>query len=134
MQHSTFARIISLSIGLAVAAVAYGNSRGEVHTRGEGVLPAVAGQDSGCYVHLFDDENFENENIMVKGPGRFANLSNLPGTNKDWTDEAGSFKVGPSATVQIWTETNFEGRSRTYQPGSQVSDVDDEPESMVITC
>lgn len=93
----------------------------------------TAGSD-GCYVHLFEDDDFEDDNIVVRGPGRFANLAGLPGTNRDWTDEAESFKVGRDATVTMWPDTNFRGTPRTFQPGSEVRSVDDEPESMEIRC
>lgn len=95
---------------------------------GTGALPA-------CAVHLFDGDNFDasDDNDIIRGPGDFATLKNLPGATTDWAAEADSLKVGSGATVQIWSQENFQGDSKTYQPGSQDGSVM-EFRSMKISC
>lgn len=91
---------------------------------------------NGCYVHLFDGDDFDanDDNFVLTEPGRYADLSDLPGASKDWTDEADSLIVGPNATVIGWSETNFQGTQMIYEPGSRHPDVDDEPSSLEMTC
>lgn len=88
---------------------------------------------SDCTVQLFDGDHYKDDQIIIKGPGEFADLSKLPGANKDWNDEADSFKAGKNVTVTMWTKTNFQGDSITYQKGAHEPSVD-EPSSLKITC
>lgn len=91
--------------------------------------------DKPCYVQLFDDDNFTDDNDIIYGPGKFTNLRNLPGASEtDWGGEADSLKVGPAATVKVYASKNFKGKSRTFNPGTEVPNLDDEFESMEITC
>lgn len=86
-----------------------------------------------CYVHLFDGDNFKGDNIIVAGPGEFPNLDNLPGSTKNWSDEADSFKSGENTRVVMWTEFNFQGDSVVYEGATEMASVD-EPFSMKIYC
>lgn len=90
----------------------------------------------GCYVHLFDGDDFDalDDDYVLTEPGRYADLNDLPGTRKDWTGEADSLRVGSAATVTGWSRTNFAGNSTVYAAGSEHPDVDDEPESLELTC
>lgn len=86
-----------------------------------------------CYVHLFDGDNFKDDDIKIEGEGEYPDLSNLPGADgKDWTDEADSFKVGANTTLTVWTHTNFAGDSTVYEAGEYPSV--DEPYSIKIKC
>lgn len=89
--------------------------------------------DGECYVYLFDGDNYKDDNIVVKGPGDFPILADLPGANKDWNDEADSFNSGKNTTVTMWPKTNFEGDSIVYRKGAQEPSID-EPSSMKIRC
>lgn len=88
---------------------------------------------SDCTLQLFDGDNYTDDRITIKGPGEFADLSKLPGSNKDWNDEADSFKAGKNVTVTMWTKTNFQGDSITYKKGAHQPSVD-EPSSLKIKC
>lgn len=86
-----------------------------------------------CQVQLFDGDNFKDDQIVINGPGEFSDLSDLPNSDeKDWTDEADSFRVGEHTTVTVWTAINFEGDSTVYEAGDYPSV--DEPYSLKITC
>ena len=88
-----------------------------------------------CYVHLFDDDNFADENDIVYGPGKWSNLRGLPGaTEVDWGGESDSLKVGPAATVKVWANENFQGDSQTFEPGTEMPKLAAEFRSMEITC
>lgn len=86
-----------------------------------------------CYLQLFDGDNFEDDNIVIKGSGEYADLNNLPNAHgQDWTDEADSFVVGDSTTVEVWNNKNFEGESTTYKTGKYNSV--DKVYSLKISC
>ncbi len=87
-------------------------------------------------MHLFEDEGFDesDEHHRLSEPGRYADLETLPGAPDDWTDEAESIRVGPDATVTIWPDGDFEGQPRELAPGSEHPDLDDEAESLELTC
>jgi len=87
----------------------------------------------GCYIQLFDGDNFTDDSLTVKEPGEYPDLDELPDADgKNWTDEADSFKVGEGTTVTVWTETDFEGDSTVYEAGDYKSV--DEPYSLKIEC
>lgn len=90
----------------------------------------------GCWVHLFEDDDFQedDDHFRLAEPGRYSDLGNLPGATDDWTDEAESIRVGPDATVTIWSDTDFEGEWIELGPGSEQADLDDEPESLELLC
>jgi hypothetical protein len=94
-----------------------------------------------CWVHIWEDENFGDDNDVISGPGRWNNMRNLPGANKgDWGDEIDSLKVGPAATVTVWEDENFGDNSQTYGPGTEKTnlrgnpDMGDQIDSMEIKC
>lgn len=86
-----------------------------------------------CFVQLFDGDNYTDDHFTIKEPGEYPDLSNLPGADKNWDDEADSFKSGKKTTVTFWTEKNFGGDSTTYQNGAEMPSID-EPRSMKIYC
>lgn len=94
----------------------------------EGVEP-----EGSCYIILYDGDNFKDDKITINGPDEYPSLKNLPGSSKDWNDEADSFKAGKTATVTFWTETDFKGDSITFDPGTENPSID-EPSSMKIRC
>ena len=95
-----------------------------------------AGGGDGCWVHLFEEDDFDEteDNFRLSQPGRYGDLDDLPGATDDWDDEAESIRVGPDATVTIWPDTNFEGTPIELGPGSEQADLDEEPESLELTC
>lgn len=75
-----------------------------------------------CWVHVFDDKALaiDDDNHIICGPGRWANLRNLAGASKlNWGDEIESIKVGPSATVVVWVGEQFSGVSQSFGPGTE---------------
>ena len=93
-----------------------------------------AGQ--GCSIQLFDGDNLDetDDNVTIAGPGRFANLRDLPDTTEsDWGGEADSFRVGSTATVQVYAQEDFGGATQTYQPGTEQMSAE-EFYSVEITC
>lgn len=95
-----------------------------------------AGGGEGCWVHLFEEENFDesDEHFRLTQPGRYADLDALPGTDEDWDDEAESIRVGPAATVTLFADSDFQGETLELGPGSERADLGEEPESLELRC
>lgn len=94
------------------------------------------GSPSGeCFVHLYDGDNFDetDDNFRLEQPGRYGDLSSLPGASKNWDDEADSMRVGARAHVTAWPEPDFGGTAREY-PAGDYPEVDPEPRSLELTC
>jgi hypothetical protein len=130
--------LAAVSIMLLAACGAQGAPGGGSGGSGGGGSGGSGGMEpnNGCFVHLYDDDNFStaDDNFVLTQPGSYTNLDNLPGANQSWTDEADSFKVGSAATVTVYDEENFEGNSKTYQPGSEEPSADIEPSSLKMSC
>jgi hypothetical protein len=97
--------------------------------------------DNPCFVHVWEDENFQDDNDVIFGPGKWNNMRHLPGANKeDWGDEIDSLKVGPTATVTVWEDEDFKDNSLTFGPGTEKTnlrgdpDMGDQIDSMEIKC
>lgn len=102
---------------------------------GMNIVDVAANADYACYVHLFDGDNFEDDNAIIRGPGKWGNLQNLPSASGvEWEGDADSLKVGATATVKIWADEDFQGASQTFGPGAREADVDHEFKSMEISC
>lgn len=93
-----------------------------------------AASGEGCYIHLYDGNDFKDTDFKLTKPGSYRDLANLPGASQDWTDEADSAKVGPAATVTIYEDTGFTGQSMTLKPGSDHASLDPEPSSLKLRC
>jgi len=99
------------------------------------IVDAAANTDYACYVHLFDGNNFEDDNAIIRGPGKWGNLRNLPSASGvEWEGDADSLKVGSSATVKVWADENFQGASQTFGPSARSANIDHEFKSMEISC
>jgi hypothetical protein len=104
-------------------------------------VPFAARAQNPCWVHIWEDENFQDNNDVIYGPGKWNNMRGLPGANKaDWGDEIDSLKVGPGATVTVWEDENFGDNSQTYGPGTEKTnlrgdpDMGDQIDSIEIKC
>jgi len=126
MTRSHMGFIVIICAAIAVTAIRSGN---------------VAAQANGCWVHVWEDENFQDDNDRIQGPGRFNNMRNLPGANKDdWGDEIDSIEMGPKASGTFWEDEGFRDNSIRLSPGEKRSnlrgspDLGDTIDSMEITC
>lgn len=109
-----------------------------------GILLAVCGgsdaashragtPDGACWVQLFDGDRYADDSVFIAGPGEFPALDALPGTDKNWDDEADSFQSGEDATVTFWPERNFQGKPVVHERGAREPAID-EPGSLKIAC
>lgn len=101
----------------------------------------TASRVDGCFVQIWEDENYEDSTDIIHGPGRWNNMRGLPGANKsDWGDQIDSLKVGPIATVKACEDEGFEDNCQTYGPRTEKTnlrgnpDMGDQIDSMEITC
>lgn len=109
------------------ASAAQANSNSPAASVAQGAATADCGT---CWVHVFDDKNFKatDDNHKICGPGAWPHLRNLTGAAKlNWSDEIESLKVGPGATVVVWTGEQFTGTSHTFNPGTEKITLKDLP-------
>src|SRR5690349_14461802 len=68
---------------------------------------------TGCWVQIWEDENFQDDNDVIVGPGKWNNMRNLPGANKtDWGDEIDSLKTGPDVQkLTVWEDEDYKDNS-----------------------
>src|SRR5699024_9327021 len=111
---------------------------GDTDSAGDDSEPSddSASADGECFIHFFDGEDFDetDDNFKLTEPGKYENLADLPGADRDWTDEADSLRTGNGATVTIYTEENFKGTAKDLDPGTELTDIDDEPKSLEMSC
>lgn len=93
------------------------------------IATSAARPDNPCFVHIWEDENFQDDNDIIYGPGRWNNMRGLPGANKgDWGDEIDSLKVGPTASVTVFEDENFNDNSQAYGPGTEKTNLRGNPD------
>lgn len=61
-------------------------------------------QSNGCWMDVFDRENFSGNMIRLHGPAEFPGLRIR---EKEWGDTLASLNVGPTAYVQCFDARNF---------------------------
>jgi hypothetical protein len=95
--------------------------------------------DKNCYVEIFDDDEFDEDDAHVKiqGPAEYATLKDVYGRN--WSNDIESVIVGSTATVHAWINRDFTGPEITFTPGQRVPKLSklkasNSIQSMKITC
>ena len=76
--------------------------------------------DKNCWVEIFDDDEFDEDDAHVKiqGPTEYATLKDVYGRN--WSNDIESVIVGSNATMQAWINKDFSGPEMTFTPGQRV--------------
>ena len=102
-------------------------------------MPSVPGGDKDCWLHIFDDDDFsENDaHTRLQGPIELPSLRDLGG--KNWANDISSLIVGPNAVVRAYSERNYSGTEIGFLPEQRVADLSDlrmgnTIESLKITC
>jgi hypothetical protein len=95
--------------------------------------------DKNCFVEIFDDDEFDEDDphVKIQGPAEYAALTDLYGRN--WNKDIESVIVGSSATVHAWMGKDFTGPEMTFTPGQRVPKLSkvkmaNAIQSMKITC
>lgn len=92
---------------------------------------------TGCYVKVFDREQFQGVAEFINGPHRYATLDTLPNEAK-WNNRVRSVQVGPGAAVTVWADEKYEGASihlianRKY--GALIDSLAGKIKSMDVSC
>ena len=76
--------------------------------------------DKNCWIEIFDDDQFDEDDphVKVQGPAEYASLKDVYGRN--WSNDIESVIVGSNATVQAWMNKDFTGPEITFTPGQRV--------------
>jgi hypothetical protein len=95
--------------------------------------------DKNCYVEIFDDDDFDDDDphVKIQGPAEYASLKDLYGRN--WSNDIESVIVGSNATVHAWMNKDFTGPEITFTPGQRVPKLSklkasNSIQSLKITC
>jgi hypothetical protein len=70
---------------------------------------------TGCFVEVFENENFAGPRDFINGPAKHWQLKNLP-FHANWHERIRSVRVGPAATVLLWAKEGFEGDPLKFGP------------------
>ena len=99
-------------------------------------LPAP--NPNGCYAFVYDRPDWQGARAVLNGPDKWSNLERVHLDNVDWRNRIRSIDVGPAATVTVYTDLRFMGRSRRLAPKSKLARLDGEInaqiESLDLTC
>jgi len=95
--------------------------------------------DKNCWIEIFEDDNFDQDDPHVKlmGPQEYATLTNVFG--RDWNNDIESVLVGPNANVKAYSKKDFKGTEIAFTPNQRVPalsklDMGNDIESMKVTC
>ena len=95
--------------------------------------------DKNCYIEVFDDDEFDEDDphVKIQGPAECPTLKDVYGRN--WNNDIESVIVGSNATVHAWMERDYKGPEITFTPGQRVPKLSkvkmaNTIESMKITC
>lgn len=84
--------------------------------------------DGCCWIHLWEEAAFMGEDYVVGGPGEWPDQG-------EWGDSINSLEVGSCATVQAWTDGDYQGEPAEFEPGRQEPDFPGgQIASMKMTC
>jgi hypothetical protein len=80
---------------------------------------------NGCYVMVFDQPEFLGIPDVWNGPARWASLDGLRRVrSQGWGNQIRSLRVGPGATVTVFTDTSFQGTSRQFEADTKQARLD----------
>ena len=104
-----------------------------------GGLGGNAPNPNGCYVFLYDQENWRGKRVVLNGPGKWQSVERLQrNDDKDWRKNIRSIEIGSSATLTAFTELNYRGVSQQFGPASDPARVGGSLatgiESLAISC
>ena len=93
-----------------------------------------AKSQTGCYVEVWGEKNFEGDHLLIEGP---AELETLCSGDKEWGDDICSLRVGPNAFVIAFESTSYDGEMICFGPCQEIADLsefafDDEIESLKL--
>ena len=84
-----------------------------------GGLGGNAPNPNGCYIFIYDQEDWRGQRVVLNGPGRWQSVERLQrNDDKDWRNNIRSIEVGASATVTVFTELDYRGIAQQFGPAS----------------
>jgi hypothetical protein len=105
-------RIVVALIPVAVTAFGCG-ARSPLRGQTETTMP----NPGGCFVQVWEQPAYAGVFDYINGPQRYPSLRDLPG-GRVWSDRIQSAKVGPAASVILYSEENGQGSSMTLRPNA----------------
>jgi hypothetical protein len=96
---------------------------------------------SGCWVHLYTEQDFSGQPLMIAGPVEISNLKQAAGSGVAGFGGFSSIEVGKKAKVTLYDNENFEDPTAKVKSGQRIANLDDKKlglfesiESMRVQC
>lgn len=94
-------------------------------------------ESTGCWVKLYDGENFTGRSLTLMGAQSLPNLEF--GIGYDWEGDIDSVLVGPKARLALYDDEDYTDDRRDLAENARVADLhktlfDEGVESMSLTC
>ena len=104
-----------------------------------GGLGGNAPNPNGCYVFVYDQENWRGQRVVLNGPGKWQSVERLRrNDDKDWRNNIRSIEIGSSATVTVYTDPDYRGVAQQFGPASDParfnSSISAGIESLTLSC
>src|SRR5262245_66456381 len=89
-----YSRLLVIPVILALTTLAYADDS----------MRQVQVTDKNCWIEIFEDDNFDQDDPHVKlmGDHEYASMTNVFG--RDWNDDIESVIVGPNANVRAYSK------------------------------
>ena len=94
--------------------------------------------EKGCWVKLYDKEDFSGDSLLLIGP---INLARLIGPfGFDWENKVRSLQTGPNTNLTIFDNRNFKDEDKFIEPNMQIPNLTkkmglfDDFRSMIVSC
>lgn len=85
------------------------------------VVTADDAMKRGCWVKLYDGQNYSGESLTLLGPTMVRDMSGPFGIN--WDDKVKSVQTGPRATLSVFDDEAYQERVAEFKPGQNEADV-----------
>jgi hypothetical protein len=131
-SHGCLMKYASL-LAMALSGVAFSGCATPSEPRDSVAAPMSSDQNEGCYIDIFEDEDFDDDSLRVHGPAEYSGLEHLGG--HDWGDRIASVRTGPKCWALMYADKGFDDTRNVIGPGSVISnlgDMEDEIESMKL--
>ena len=110
-------------LAMALLGVAFSGCATPSTPRNSVAAPVSPDRNEGCYVDIFEDEDFDDESLRVYGPAEYSDLEDLGG--HDWDDRIGSVRTGPKCWAVVCADKGFDDTRNVIGPDSLISNLGD---------
>jgi hypothetical protein len=71
----------------------------------------------GCYMQVWEAAEYRGTSDYINGPREYSTLRQMP-NNRSWQHRIYSVRLGPTASVTVFTDEGFQGATLQFNPDS----------------